>query len=83
MHGTFLGDFSMISRACGNPDNNETGSQARSQAKARKPGLQDHMGLDVRNPDFAACEQQRCRPACASAQSDQHLYYSLFEKYSN
>ena len=23
------------------------------------------------------CEQQRCRPACASAQSDQHLCYSL------
>ena len=27
------------------------------------------------------CEQQRCRPACASAQSDQHLCYWLFEKY--
>ena len=27
------------------------------------------------------CEQQRRRPACQSAQSDQHLSYSLFEKY--
>ena len=26
---------------------------------------------------FVACEQQRCRPACASAQSDQRLCYSL------
>ena len=25
---------------------------------------------------FIACEQQRCRPACAFAQSDQHLFYS-------
>ena len=27
------------------------------------------------------CEQQRRRPACASAQSDQHLCYWLFGKY--
>ena len=27
------------------------------------------------------CKQHRCRPACASAQSDQHLCYSLFGKY--
>ena len=27
------------------------------------------------------CEQQRRRPACASAQSDQHLCFSLFVKY--
>ena len=26
---------------------------------------------------FAICEQQRCRSACISTQSDQHLYYSL------
>ena len=53
--------------------------QARSQAEARKPGLQHHIGLDIGNPDFAACEQQVCRPACASAQSDQHPCYSLSE----
>ena len=34
-----------------------------------------------RNPDFAASEQQMRRPACASAQSDQRLYYSLSGKY--
>ena len=26
-------------------------------------------------------EQQRCRPACPSMQSDQHLYYSLIGNY--
>ena len=35
------------------------------------------MGLDV----FGVCEQQRCRPACTSVQTDQHLCYSLFGKY--
>ena len=28
-------------------------------------------------------EQQRCRPACTSAQSDYRLCYSLSEKYSS
>ena len=50
-----------------------------SQAEARKPGLQHHMGLNAINPDFDACEQQRRRPACVFAQPDQHLCYSLFE----
>ena len=36
-------------------------------------GLQHHMGFDARNSDVVACEQQRRRPACASAQSGQHL----------
>ena len=27
----------------------------------------------MRKPVYAICEQQRCRSACASAQSDQHL----------
>ena len=27
--------------------------QARSQAEARKPGLQHHMGIDTRNADFS------------------------------
>ena len=32
------------------------------------------MGLDdVKNPDFVACNQQRCRPACVSAKSNQRL----------
>ena len=29
------------------------------------------MGLYARKPDFIACKQQRPRPACALAQSDQ------------
>ena len=29
------------------------------------------------NLSRGVCEQQRCRPACASAQSDQRLCYSL------
>ena len=28
-------------------------TQARSQAEARKPGLQHHMGIDTRHPDFS------------------------------
>ena len=35
-----------------------------------------------RKPDLAACERQRRRPACTSAQSDQHLCYSLLGKYN-
>ena len=33
------------------------------------------------NLSSGGCEQHRCRPACASAQSDPRLCYSLFEKY--
>ena len=33
------------------------------------------------NLSSEACEQQRCRPACACVQSDQHLCFSLFGKY--
>ena len=41
------------------------------------------MGLDVRKPVFrtGVSKQQRRRPACPSAQSDWHLYYTLIEKY--
>ena len=35
------------------------------------------MGIDARK----VCEQHRRRPACASAQSDQRLCYSLIGKY--
>ena len=31
----------------------------------------------MRKPVLAICKQQRCRSACASAQSDQHLCFSL------
>ena len=39
--------------------------------------LRYDMDLDARNPDFGVCEQRRRRPACACAQSDQRLCYSL------
>ena len=42
-----------------------------------------YMGLNPRKPDFAACEQQRRRQACTSAQSDQHLCYSNSGKYNS
>ena len=35
------------------------------------------MGHIMRKPVYAICEQQRCRSACASRQSDQHLCCSL------
>ena len=35
-----------------------------------------------RKPEVAACECQRRRPACTSAQSDQRLCYSLLGKYN-
>ena len=38
--------------------------------------------MDTRKPVFGLCKQQRCRPACASAQSDQQLCYLLYAKYS-
>ena len=31
----------------------------------------------IRKPVYAICKQQRCRSACASTQSDQHLCFSL------
>ena len=34
------------------------------------------------NLSSEVCEKRRRRPACASAQSDQPLYYSHFEKYN-
>ena len=40
-----------------------------------------YMSLVARKPGFAACKQQRRRPACASAQPDQHLCYLLNVKY--
>ena len=33
------------------------------------------------NLSSGVCQQQRRRPACASAQTDQRLCYSLFRKY--
>ena len=41
--------------------------------------LRSGSGPDV---SIAICEQQRCRSACASAQSDQHLCFSLLIYYN-
>ena len=41
-----------------------------------KVHLMEYMGLDAVNPVFGVCEP-------ASAQSDQHLCYSLIGKYHN
>ena len=35
------------------------------------------LGLVERKHDFVVCEQQRRKPACVPAQSDQRLCYSL------
>ena len=37
---------------------------------------------DARKPVFGVCEQERCRPACASAQSVQRFCYSLIGKFN-
>ena len=37
--------------------------------------------LTRENLSSMVCKQQRRRPACASAQSDQRLYYSFIGKY--
>ena len=42
-----------------------------------------NYGQIARNPDFAACDQQRRRPDSASAQSDQCFCYSISGKYNN
>ena len=44
-------------------------------------GLHQHMGLGASNLSWEVCKQYRRRPACAYAQSDQHLCYSRFDKY--
>ena len=43
---------------------------------------EDSLSHVMRKPVFAICVQQRRRSACASAQSDQRLCYSLPRKYN-
>ena len=40
------------------------------------------MDLDASKPVFGVCDQQWRRPAYASLQSDQRLWYSLIENIS-
>ena len=39
------------------------------------------LDLDTRKPGIAVWGHQKCRPDCASTQSDKRLCYSLSEKY--
>ena len=41
----------------------------------------DYMGIGTRNPVFGICDQQIRRPACACAQIDWRLCYSLHVKF--
>ena len=40
------------------------------------------VGYVTRKPDFVACEQQMCRPGCASMKSDSRRCYSLKAMYN-
>ena len=44
--------------------------------------LEIHLRHVMRKPVLWLCDQQRCRSACASAQSDQHLCCSLLGQYN-
>ena len=57
------------------PNTKVSASKKKSNHILRSFGLQREKTCPV------VCEQQRRRPAFASAQSDQRLCYSLFEKY--
>ena len=37
-----------------------------------------NWALDARKIAFGVCDQHWCRPACASAQTDQPICYSIF-----
>ena len=61
-------------------------SFTKVREKTFKNGVKDKLykvkGAATReNLSSGVCEQHGCRPACASAQSDQRLCYSLFGKY--
>ena len=54
------------------------------RSKSCLTGLMYHIYIwasSQENLSSGVCEQLRCRPACASAQTDQRLYYSLTGKY--
>ena len=53
----------------------------RQTKKGRSLNMEIITGIDVENLSSKVCEQQRCRPACAFAQSDQHLCFLLIGKY--
>ena len=48
-----------------------------------REALTEQMGHDVRKPNFDACEQQTCRPAFTSVQTDWSHCYSSSGKLSS
>ena len=50
------------------------------QSCSCKTGIINKWASTRDKPVFGICEQQRCRPACASEQSDQRLHYSFIGK---
>ena len=57
------------------------GDMVKQKIKIPVTVSQSYIGLIPTKAVFGVCEQQRRRPACASAQTDQRLCYSLTEKY--
>ena len=65
-----------------NEFNNFNNTGARVQDSVYQPTLKSHFiskfcTKTSRFRHYVICEQQRCRSACASAQSDQHICCSL------
>ena len=56
-------------------------SSCRQQRLIRLGERAGRSGPCREKSDFRVCEQHMRRPACASAQSDQRLCYTLFGKY--
>ena len=52
-------------------------SLKKKKGRGRAAKIKEHLNHVMRKPVLAICQQQRCRSACASAQSDQHLCCSL------
>ena len=54
--------------------------QARSQAEARMPGLQHHMGIDMRNPDFSWLQTTKAQASLRIRAVWSAPYHSLSEE---
>ena len=57
-------------------DNRQNDFGHQRSSSSSQPLAYYIMGLD----SSGVCKQQRLRPACASAQTDQHLCYLIFGK---
>ena len=74
------GDTGPSARVGGYTEHHQTSQSSHLYLGVKSEMKEDKMG-DMRKPVFGVCEQHRPRPACASAQTDQPLCYSLFGKY--